>query len=67
MGARAWRLAIVKKLIELHGSNIHVESQVGHGATFYFTLYLEEGRAAPAENRNPKEETQSQVYFAGGG
>lgn len=31
-------LTIVKKIIERHGGQIWVESQYGHGCTFYFTL-----------------------------
>jgi signal transduction histidine kinase len=31
-------LAIVKSILELHGSDVAVESQPGHGASFYFEL-----------------------------
>jgi len=31
-------LAIVKKIVERHGGNIRVESQIGTGTTVYFTL-----------------------------
>ncbi|GAB2541335.1 ATP-binding protein [Gracilibacillus alcaliphilus] len=45
-------LAITKELIELQGGTIHVESEVGKGTVFRFTLALFEGSPSVAVNNN---------------
>ena len=46
-GGTGLGLAISKRIVELMGGNIWIESELGHGAKFIFTLETEKGEEKP--------------------
>ena len=45
-------LHLVKRLIELHGGHVGVNSTVGEGSTFWIRLPLQDAAAAPASEES---------------
>jgi two-component system phosphate regulon sensor histidine kinase PhoR len=52
-GGTGLGLAIVKHIVQAHGGRAWVDSELGSGATFHFTLPLAPSQASPAETSEP--------------
>jgi PAS domain S-box-containing protein len=57
-GGTGLGLSITKKMLQLMGSEVEVDSKPGFGSTFGFTLLLEEGEAKKITTQKPKDHTQ---------
>lgn len=66
-GGTGLGLTITRKLVELHGGAISVESDEGHGAAFTFTLRVKQGQnyeAKLAENNEEKKLDNIKILIA---
>ncbi|GAX76782.1 hypothetical protein CEUSTIGMA_g4228.t1 [Chlamydomonas eustigma] len=55
-GGTGLGLSLVKQLVEAHGGTVHVESKMGHGTSFIFTLkkWVDEDPKSPLVNNGYK-------------
>jgi CheY-like chemotaxis protein len=59
-GGSGLGLTIIKRLLELQNSHIQLESEVGKGSRFYFTLRFKKHTEETSEESKPEEKLQKQ-------
>ncbi len=64
-GGTGLGLSITKKLLELQGSRIHVESEVNKGSVFFFNLNLPTGKENKQDTETNEEAFNPNVNFDG--
>ncbi|HEY1059766.1 MAG TPA: ATP-binding protein [Limnobacter sp.] len=62
-GGSGLGLSIAKELVHLMGGDIHVQSTLGKGSVFNFTLKLRLQEGVPATLRSPMVNTDTHVYL----
>ena len=63
-GGTGLGLSIIKMLLELMGSAIRVESEVGRGSRFYFLLTMRQATAQTSVSEAPAEESPTTKLFS---